>query len=201
MDTPKVRFMSRTKAEHYTAKVPYVVISITSPGEKLVHLPDSDRLMGVLRLAFTDIEHEIAEYPPAQQTYLRLDKTEVFTEAQAQRILDFIKMSPLTQEIVVHCQAGVSRSAGVAVALRDALGYRLALKPCNPNRLVHRKLIRAAKGADAVFVVPPMFAHFPRCTKGEHAACQGWDRSALRSRPARCVCCEAGHTGRRLTPK
>lgn len=42
----------------------------------------------------------------------------------AKRIIDFVdEMAPKVDKIIVHCDAGVSRSAGVCAAIQKYLGY------------------------------------------------------------------------------
>jgi predicted protein tyrosine phosphatase len=47
---------------------------------------------------------------------------EVFSTEQAQAILDFLSRNTNCAEIYVHCAAGQSRSAAVALALAEAMG-------------------------------------------------------------------------------
>lgn len=45
------------------------------------------------------------------------DKHGCMSYQQAKSILDFVIQNPFVKNIVVHCEAGISRSAGVAAAL------------------------------------------------------------------------------------
>lgn len=92
--------------------------------------------------------------------YLRFHDTdggqmglEVFSEAQAQQALDFVReLSPDVDHLVIHCQAGQSRSAGLALFFAETLSLP-CFKDTTPvtsrnyplyNRKVYGVLLRTA---------------------------------------------------------
>ena len=101
-----------------------------------------NRVVDILRLYFDDIDCE------------RRDLFHGMTDADAQKIADFIakhkanfgNSSESIQKIIVHCNAGVSRSAGVCAAISKYLtgddeaffagGYR-------PNMFCYSKVLKA----------------------------------------------------------
>ena len=89
--------------------MPYVVVSIANPGSPHPELRESPHRLGVLRLAFDDVE------PNRRDS--RGGRTPM-TPGQAREILAFVEAHLERLElIVVHCEAGVSRSPAVAAAL------------------------------------------------------------------------------------
>jgi predicted protein tyrosine phosphatase len=111
--------------------------------------------------------HDHAEEPLQPQegwtdvVWLRFDDTdnpniglEVFSTSQAEQVLAFAEKHRNAAELVVHCQMGHSRSAGVAIFLSEHLGL-----PCfkeqrqvtamtwqGYNKLVYRTLSDVVHG-------------------------------------------------------
>lgn len=112
----------------------FILISITSPEEDHVKIPQNDHNRGVLRLKFHDIESPIGGYSH-------------FTSSQAASIRAFIESDHSTDTIVCQCEAGISRSAGVAAALTKYYGMNEKMIFNNgrwmPNLLVYKKCIEA----------------------------------------------------------
>lgn len=81
-----------------------VLISITSPNSEFVQLHGD--WTDVLRLKFDDVEQKDG------QDY------ELFSDIQAKQILDFV-IKHLDKDIFVNCDAGLSRSPAVVVALEQ----------------------------------------------------------------------------------
>lgn len=96
-------------------------ISITSPGKPPAQLQPG---WGALyRIAFFDV------WPG------RFEGQPLFSQAQARELLDFIEaMPPHIEHLVVHCHAGVSRSAAVArlVARNHKLPFPAQCHTFNP---------------------------------------------------------------------
>ncbi len=93
---------------------------------------------------------------PAAVLRMRLHVTErgepsdiLFAEDHAREIRKFLDAWPNAERVVVHCNAGVSRSPGVALGLCDVRGWATAaLERSHPgwNRLV-RTLLAAERKA------------------------------------------------------
>ena len=101
-----IRVASRQEVERVTWNHWWRVISITDPGRedaKITGTFDEN----ILRLSFTD---DVAPGPHAV----------LFSDAQAKMIAEFVSKGTT---FVVHCEAGICRSAGVADALR-AFGFK-----------------------------------------------------------------------------
>jgi predicted protein tyrosine phosphatase len=115
--------------------VPHVVISITSTPSDVARIPSSPFLRGILRLSFADVEE------PERDTMLVL-----FDAEHARAIHDFVVAHRAhVERILVHCDAGVSRSPAVAAAITRALGGDDAdlFTRYRPNRRVYRLLLAA----------------------------------------------------------
>ncbi len=107
--TIAIQVLSRRDVKHLSPEVPYVVISIANPSVPHPSLLDSPRRLGVLRVAFDDVE--------ATRKDFRGEKTPM-TPVQAREIREFVE-AHLEEAalIVVHCDAGMCRSPAVAAAL------------------------------------------------------------------------------------
>lgn len=121
--------------------VPHVIISITTTADDAARLAPAAMCRGVLRLSFPDADLA-AGYP------------DVFDADDANAICDFVQLHrEQIARIVVHCDAGVSRSPGVAAALAVCLGQDDAefFRRYRPNMHVYRTLLNTwhARIADA----------------------------------------------------
>jgi len=161
----KFKVLSREAFENFTSKANYIVISISDPNSEPVESQKGYKT--ILSLSFHDIDKKVKRedckickgtgkigflldennnpYDCSRCT----DKTnfKVFDENMADQILDFVSTYALDVDlIVVHCEAGISRSAGVASALsliynrEDQYYFDHYL----PNMLVYRKIINMA---------------------------------------------------------
>jgi len=129
----ELRVLSREAAERYEPCGGEICISIGDPGVTPAQL--SPAFVAVLQLAFNDI----AANPAADDV--------LFAPVHAGDILRFVEQWRHVDRIVVHCNAGVSRSPGVALGLCDAFGWPVAeLEGAFPswNRLVRSVIARCA---------------------------------------------------------
>lgn len=119
----------------------YAVISILSNEE--ADLSEDDNRIGLLRLKFHDIDafsySNLKDHP----------NIKIFSKKQAIEILNFYDCyKDKVDYFVVHCEAGISRSAGVAAALcyikcgRDDYYFTSHI----PNRYVYRTIINQFEG-------------------------------------------------------
>lgn len=123
-----------------------VLISLLSDDEREVleeepPLIDYEQYTKVLKMNFDDIDHE----ETAKQHQLK-----IIDEAQAKQLYDFIVDAILdtsVTNIIVHCHAGISRSAAVALFIKEYFinneNYQtLPEKYVNYNRRVYSELLR-----------------------------------------------------------
>lgn len=125
--------LGRGSAMVIAPEVPYIVISITEPESPEARLAESEQRLAVLRLQFHDTERESELYLP-------------LSSEQAEQIIAFVLANrDQVQRIVCHCEAGISRSAGVAAALAKWLTGedKPFFRHFVPNRLVYRRVLEA----------------------------------------------------------
>ena len=113
---------------------PYVLISITDADLPPAEIPVDPMRKGELRLRFDDVE--LSDDP-----MMRGRPSVLMRPQDAEAIWRFV-MQHITeiQTIVVHCEAGLSRSPAVAAALCDCLGLNSAgfFRSYFPNMFVYR---------------------------------------------------------------
>jgi predicted protein tyrosine phosphatase len=123
--TPELVVLSREEAERYEPTGTEICISISDPDAEPARI--SARFAALLRLSFDDLTE-------------RGEASDIlFAEEQAREIRAFVDSWPNVDKVVVHCNAGVSRSPGVALGLCDIRGWATAaLERSHPgwNRLV-----------------------------------------------------------------
>jgi predicted protein tyrosine phosphatase len=120
-----------------------IIISIRDPGSEPVKVPENPRIRAVLRVEpFHDIDRAIPGIGVAEYT--------LFDRARADAIAWFVRAHPTVPLIVAHCEAGISRSAGVCAAIQEhyriELG-RTAFQTGIPNRLVYRLVLEALRAS------------------------------------------------------
>lgn len=114
--------------------VKHIVISITTDGVP-AKFKMNELTAGVLRLVFPDLDRPTDLWP--EET--------LFSDEHARTILDFVAKHSDCR-VIVHCDAGRSRSPGVAAALAkiyngdDSEFYRRY----TPNRRIFRKILDAS---------------------------------------------------------
>ena len=106
-----------------------VLIRVTSPGVEFPRLKHEGIYRDILELQFFDFEDD--------QSGLY-----IFNETILERIMDFFKKHRNCNNMVIHCESGISRSAGIAVGwflFNDTMSsvYKLYHEDKHlPNRLI-----------------------------------------------------------------
>ena len=104
-----INVMSERAAEtaSYELKDRTAIISVRNMDAEPVLFCEGPQLIGVKTLYFADTSE---------------DTPDSFSKAQAEEIKDFLlQMLGKIDRLIVHCEFGVSRSAGIAAAVLDAL--------------------------------------------------------------------------------
>ena len=145
-----VVFYPRAVAEKLTPTGREVIVSIHDRTQGPTALQSGWK--DVLRLSFHDTDVAKEDY-------------DLFNEAQAREVIDFIERHTDVERIVVHCNMGVSRSAAVAMFIADQQERTLFQqgrsffhpdRPAQYNRLVYSTLNRTLWGsAPSAFEVLP----------------------------------------------
>jgi len=144
----KVIALSRLYTEQVVKdiSIDHAIISVTDPKSKDPVFKPSPFTKGILFLKFYDIDFSDGNNTPTRAAILKEYGDGLFKDSQAQEILDFVdKVKDDVKLIICHCEAGVSRSAGVAAAVLKILtGSDNAIfndRRYIPNRYVYRKIL------------------------------------------------------------
>lgn len=111
---------------------PHLIVSITSRMDDVARIPTNEHTLEIVRLVFLDVPGHL---PVAM------------TDEDAERILDALERHrSVVERVVVHCDAGVSRSPGVALALAQLTGGSTdeIRERYRPNPHVVETLLRVA---------------------------------------------------------
>lgn len=133
---------SRTAVESGNAQnddEKHALISIKTPGDIDAMIKVNENTVGILRLAFHDVDP--SEYAEGFQFRKGIVP---FSPELAAEVWDFIDALPETCKVIIHCDAGLSRSPGLAAGLsrvlnEDDVAY---FENAYPNMLVYRTIIK-----------------------------------------------------------
>ena len=116
-----IAIASRLMAEKASAsiKTPHAIISITDPDSELPSFAPNENRLGILSLRFYDLDDISDQMEPKDAVeYLAQFGDGLFKDDQAVEIVDFVEgIKDKIKGILVHCHAGVSRSAAVAAVI------------------------------------------------------------------------------------
>ena len=132
-----IQFVSRTDAEKIQDTEGKGIVSITTPGDDWPNIR-WNAWESFLLLKFHDTDYALEGFV-------------LFGRDQATRIIEWMNENEQIDSIVVHCDAGVCRSAAVAKFIaerqdRKLLGNEVAPSPHWMNRYVYKTLCRTADG-------------------------------------------------------
>ena len=104
-----LNIMSQSAAKHasYVLAGKTAIISVVNMNDEDPHFHKSDNLIGVLPLRFDDV---------TSKEDFKME------EEDGEKIREFLRaVLPKIDRLIVHCEYGVSRSAGIAAAIMKAL--------------------------------------------------------------------------------
>jgi len=135
--------LGRAYVADLTPEVPYLVISVTDPDQSDAFVLPTPLLRAILRLRFHD-NSQTVDIPGLEGISLGEGTETAMTREDAQAILTFVQEHLDEVELIVcQCEAGVSRSAGIAAALSRILqgDDRFFFAHYWPNPWVYRTIL------------------------------------------------------------
>jgi len=127
----KFKIMGRKEIEGFCTDIKHIVISVRDSGAEDALLPRQLSRMATLYLEFDDLEKEYKDYM-------------IFSKEDAREILAFFNnFRCYVNLIIVNCEAGISRSAGIVAALSKISGQddSIFFKKYLPNMLVYKTIL------------------------------------------------------------
>jgi predicted protein tyrosine phosphatase len=167
---PSITILNRPEAEAFVSDEPYAILGATDPHEQNPSYRDSDNLRRVLNLNFNDIRHQCCE------------RHRLFEDAHATDIVAFAEWvrDSGVSTLIVHCEAGISRSSAIAVAIGRYLGADIddildPTKRYRPNTFVFWRLARALMPGREAALVDELFQwialHAPEMAEAMGPSC------------------------------
>ena len=139
-----IEVLSAAEAKLKVPKVKHIAISIGT--SENIELPKNDNRIAELFLLFDDFDTN--EYSDTELTELySRHKVHLFNDEMAKSVLEFVISHPCGV-LLVNCEAGISRSAGVAAAIGKVFNrddtFVFNSGRYVPNMLVYSKILRQA---------------------------------------------------------
>jgi predicted protein tyrosine phosphatase len=124
-DIMHIAITNRAAAEKASAliKTPHAIISITDPDSSFPTFAPNENRIAILSLRFYDLDDISDQMEPKDAVeYLAQFGDGLFKDDQAAEIVEFVEgIRDRAKGILVHCEAGVSRSAAVAAVIELVL--------------------------------------------------------------------------------
>lgn len=138
-----IEVRSRQNAKLFKSDKPWIAISISTESGDFPELSTENRV-GLLRLRFWDIAN-----PSSRQ--IQAEDSKLFSVEQAKEVLDFVNANwDKVDAILVHCEAGMSRSPAIAAAIEYIKNGKEASMPYFkkyiPNGFVYKTLLEVCYG-------------------------------------------------------
>lgn len=138
----KIIVRNRPQAETVDPpEVSHLIVSISTPGDEPAKPKTNEHTILMLKFQFHDADREVLP-GTAAWSYFGGD-VQLFTAEMAEQIVDVLSEENV---LIVHCDAGQSRSAGVAAAVSkwfNGTDDDYFRPPYTPNRLVYRMMLEA----------------------------------------------------------
>jgi len=143
MKAVNFRVFSEDAVRLYACDEPHVVISIRSPSGERATLPRNDSRMDTLWLDFHDVDSTEEGQRALRMINSFGQEAKPFDAGMAREVKEFMVRNAVATTVIVNCEAGISRSAGVAAALSKVLmgDDEEYFRRYVPNRLVYRMIL------------------------------------------------------------
>jgi len=159
-----IAITNRVIAEKASAliKTPHAIVSITDPDLDLPAFAPNENRIAILSLRFYDLE-DISDQMSLKDAveYVTMFGHGLFKDDQATQIVEFVeRIKDKAKGILVHCEAGVSRSAAVAAVIELILnGSNERVfndRRYSPNLYVYTKLLLVWQKQSKEWPDPPL---------------------------------------------
>lgn len=162
-----IKVTSKKYAVDFSCSKPWAAISVATMIEDFVQIKEENRV-GLLQMAFWDVSN------PHVYNDERLE-VRCFTPELAHKILDFVEeVLPKIDVLLVHCEAGLSRSPAIAAAISNIYWGpemdKVYFKHFTPNTFVYQTLLTEYFGKGS----PEALAARERAAEEVYGG-QGWD--------------------------
>lgn len=142
----KIVIKDRSGAEGFTCDEPWAAISISTYTNRLPYISPINRI-GLCQVVFADVQsfdhlEYINSFSPNEE------KAQIFSHVHAEEIITFFKdIKDKVNVLLIHCEAGFSRSPAVGAALTKLfLGDDSEFfENYSPNTRVYKGIIRWEK--------------------------------------------------------
>ena len=140
-ETLSIQVLDRDGVRAIRHSQPYCVISITDPEKRHASLKEDPNRTGTLLLKCNDVAESSARIKSVAQSL------GAFSDAMANEVTQFVRerMTAGTRLFVINCEAGVSRSAGIASALSWHFNHdeSFFIVHYKPNQWIRKQLLKA----------------------------------------------------------
>lgn len=128
---------------------PHIVISVNCPDEPPARIRANQAQLGRVNLFFWDLDKVpksgTVRWKGSDMPCSAILEEHLCQPSDAVKVVDLVEAHPEAKSVVIHCTAGVSRSAGVAAALHKVLNGSdepiFGNKRYRPNMRVYRMLL------------------------------------------------------------
>lgn len=142
----KIQITDRDGAERFTCDAPWAAISISTYTNRLPNISPINRI-GLCQVVFADVQsfdhlEYINSFSPNEE------KAQIFSYTHAEKIITFFKdVKDKIDILLIHCEAGFSRSPAVGAALTKLfLGDDSEFfKKYSPNLRVYKGILKWEK--------------------------------------------------------
>ena len=147
----KFKVLSRKKVEQYNVKEKHLLISFRDVGSEVPNFPVNDNRVECLMFEFTDLNSQ--QVTRMSDESIKKNKVKLFDKDSAKEIWDVVyKYKDEIKWIIVHCEVGISRSAGAVAALSKIMNGtdEYFFKHFIPNMLVYKLILNEGMDRDTI---------------------------------------------------
>lgn len=142
----EIKVCSRQNAKLFQCEKPWSAISVATEAGEFPDLSKENRV-DLLRLHFWDIANP-------SPNMIESGDSKLFSRAQAEKLIEFVdRVWEKSEVLLVHCEAGLSRSPAIAAAITcmklNKEGVEKYFSKYMPNGFVFKTLLEVKFGPDS----------------------------------------------------